>query len=373
MKNNNTAIANERMANNVIDIAIRLGVLVLIIFWCFNIVSPFITPVIWATVIAISLYPLFQRSLAAFGGRNKLTATVFALLGLAVLITPVVLLSGSLIDGVQVLSKSLEEGTLQIPPAPPKVADWPLIGGAVYDTWQLAATNLTAAITKFTPQLKAIGNVLFSTALESGVGVLQFVISIIIAGVFLASAKFGKSAANRFASRLSPIHGEDFVKMASATIRSVAQGVLGVAFVQASFVGLGFWAVDVPGAGLWAFLVLILSVIQLPPLLVIAPVIVYVFSTDAGTTTLVIFTLWSLLGAMLDSILKPFVMGRGVDVPMLVIMLGAIGGMISSGILGLFTGAIILGIGYNLYLHWLHDQPADVETDTRENKSEERV
>jgi len=361
MKDNKTIFANERLADNVIDIAIRLGVIILIVYWCFNIISPFITPVIWATVIAISIYPLFRRSLAVFGGRNKLTATVFTLVGLALLVTPVVMLSGSLIDGVQFLSNALEEGTLQIPPAPEKVVDWPLIGGAVYETWQLAATNLTAVITKFTPQLKAVGNVLFSTALESGMGVLQFVISIIIAGVFLASAGFGKSAANVFALRLSPIHGEEFVTMASATIRSVAQGVLGIAFVQASFVGLGFWAVDVPGAGLWAFLVMMLSVIQLPPLLVIAPVIAYVFSTDASTTTLVLFTLWSLLGSMLDSILKPFVMGRGVDVPMLVIMLGAIGGMIYSGILGLFTGAIILGIGYNLYIHWLDDETVSID------------
>jgi predicted PurR-regulated permease PerM len=367
MKENDTAIADERLVNNVLDIAIKLGVITLIVYLCFKIVSPFITPVIWATVIAISIYPLFKRSLAAFGGRNKLTAAVYTLLGLALLITPVVLLSGSLIDGVQTLSKALEGETLQLPPPPQKVADWPLIGNGLYDIWQLAATNITEVITRFTPQLKTIGSVLFSTALEGGLSVLQFVISIFIAGVFLASASFGKSTANAFALRLSPIHGEDFVKMASATIRSVAQGVLGIAFVQASFVGLGFWAVNVPGAGLWAFFVLILSVIQLPPLLVIAPVIAYVFSTDGSTITLVIFTLWSLLGSMLDSILKPFVMGRGVDVPMLVIMLGAIGGMIYSGILGLFTGAIILGIGYNLYLHWLTAQPANVDLNANEN------
>ncbi len=364
MKDNDNAYAKDHLFKNALDIVIKLGVILLIVYWCYSILRPFIIPVIWAAVIAISLYPLFQKMLVVAGSRNKLSATLFTLILLVLLIIPIYMLSGSLIEGVQNLSQALENGTLYLPSPPLYVAEWPLVGEKLYAFWQLAASNISAVISQYTPQIKTIGNVLFSSFLEGGLGIIQFVISIVIAGLFLAYADLEKTAANAFALRLSPAHGEHFVQMASATIRSVAQGVLGIAFVQAVFAGIGFWVFDIPGAGLWAFLVMVLSVIQLPPLLVIAPVIAYAYSTDASTTALAIFTLWSLFAAMLDSILKPFVMGRGVDVPMLVIMLGAIGGMMSAGILGLFIGAIILGIGYNLYLTWLTNEPVNIDEDS---------
>ncbi|MCK5649189.1 MAG: AI-2E family transporter [Gammaproteobacteria bacterium] len=349
-----SASNNERIEKSVINLTIKLGVLLLLYIWCFNIIKPFIVPVVWAVVIAVSLYPLYLMMLGKLGGRKGVTGTVFTLIILSLLIIPVVMLSGSMIDGVQSISQALDNGTFSVPAPSDNVKEWPVIGEKIHAAWLLASVNIDEAILKFTPQLKTIGSTVFSAVLGGGAGVLQFVISIIIAGVLMVNAEGSIKAVQNLFLKLSPNFGDEFVKMSGATIRSVAQGVIGIGIVQASFVGLGFWAVDVPGAGLWALLVLILSIAQLPPFIVILPVIAYVFSQDdTSTLTLVLFTAWSSFGAILDGILKPFVMGRGVDVPMLVILLGAIGGMIMSGILGLFIGAIVLALGYILYTHWL--------------------
>lgn len=353
---------DEQVEKNVINITIKLGALLLLFYWCFSIIQPFIIPVVWAVVIAVSLYPLYQMMLGKLNGRRGLTGTIFTLVALALLLTPVFMLSGSMIEGAQSLSKALEAGSLKVPPPSMDVKEWPLIGEKVYSAWHLASANIDEAILKFTPQLKVMGKTVFSAIMGGGAGVLLFFISIIIAGVLMVNAEGGIKAVQSLASRLSPKHGIEFITTSGATIRSVAQGVIGIGIVQATFVGLGFWAVDVPGAGLWALLVLILSIAQLPPFIVILPVIIYVFSLeDISTITLVLFTVWSVFGGILDGLLKPFVMGRGMDIPMLVILLGAIGGMIMSGILGLFTGAIVLAIGYMLYTHWLADGEEAVE------------
>jgi len=346
----------EQIEKNVINLTIKLCVLVFIFYWCFSIIQPFIIPVLWAVVIAVSLYPLYLKMLPTFKGKRAITGIIFTLIILSMLLTPVVMLSGSMIDGIQGLSQSIHEGTLKVPAPSSEVKDWPLIGDKIYAIWNMASVNIDSAIVKFTPQLKAVGGKVFSAIMGGGAGILTFFISIIIAGILMVSAESAESALQEFLVKLSPKKGLEFVSTSTLTIRSVAQGVIGIAIVQASFVGVGFWAVDVPGAGLWALLVLILSIAQMPPFIVILPVLVYVYTqTELSTIVLVLFTAWSVLGGILDGLLKPFVMGRGMDIPMLVILLGAIGGMIFSGILGLFTGAIVLAIGYMLYTQWLNE------------------
>ena len=187
-------------------------------------------------------------------------------------------------------------------------------------------------------------------------------VSIIIAGVLLANTAGGSQAARALARRLAGEQGTKGVELAGATVRSVAQGVLGVALIQSILAGLGCLLVGVPGAGLWALLVLILAVVQLPTILILGPIIVYVFSTTS-TIAAVLFAIWSILVGISDAFLKPLLMGRGVDVPMLVIFIGAIGGFMASGIIGLFVGAIILALGYKLIINWLEvDTPPEQES-----------
>ena len=335
------------------DAAIRISLLALLLLWCFNIVKPFILPMFWGAIMAVAIYPLFVKAQTLLGGREKLAAVLVTLVALAILITPAVMLSGSLIESSQDLSADFEEGTLAVPPPAETVKGWPLVGEKLYSGWMLASTNLEAALVKYKPQVEAVGKWFISAAAGVGGGVVLFVISIIIAGVFLVYAQSGSQALETVISRiLGQTDGKEFVDIAGATIRSVAQGVLGVALIQAVLAGIGLLAIGVPYAGVWALLVLLLAIIQLPPALILVPIIVYVFSVES-TVPAVIFMIWSLLVSASDAFLKPLFLGRGMDIPMLVILLGAIGGMMLSGIIGLFVGAVVLAVGYTLFVAWL--------------------
>jgi predicted PurR-regulated permease PerM len=338
-----------------LEAAIRIGLVALLLYWCFKIGQPFIEIIIWGIVIAVAIHPGYDRLKSALGGRGRLAATLITLFALIVLLVPTYMLSDSLINAVQEYSANIDQGTLRVPPPPESVRSWPVIGEPLHTFWNLASNNLAAALSKITPQLKKFGIPLLSTAAGAGVGILKFVVSIIIAGVLLANAVGGGRAASTIARRLTGEQGTKAVELAEATVRSVTLGILGVAVIQTLLAGLGFLVVGVPGAGLWALLVLILAVVQLPTILILGPIIVYVFAT-ASTVIAVMFAIWSLLVGMSDAFLKPLLMGRGVDVPMLIIFIGAIGGFIASGIIGLFVGAIILALGYKLFLLWLNEE-----------------
>jgi predicted PurR-regulated permease PerM len=338
-----------------VEAAIRIGLVFLLAAWCFLIVEPFIIPIIWGMIIAIASYPLYAWMQDKLGGRGKLAATIFTLLALALLITPTVMLVETVAETTQHLSKDVQDGTLTIPPPPASVREWPLIGEELSAFWSGASKNLGATLTSIAPHLKEAAGVLLSTAAGAGVGILQFVISIIIAGVILANTAGLAGFLTVLATRLTGERGEELTTLASKTVRSVAQGVLGVALIQSLLAGVGLLAADVPGAGLWALLVLLLAIVQLPPILILAPIIVYVFSASS-TTVAVIFMIWSIVVSMSDAFLKPLLLGRGVEVPVLVILIGAIGGMIYSGIIGLFVGAVVLALGYELFKAWLQEE-----------------
>jgi predicted PurR-regulated permease PerM len=151
----------------------------------------------------------------------------------------------------------------------------------------------------------------------------------------------------------------------------VVQGVLGVAIIQSILGGVGIWAIGIPAAGLWALIILLLAIMQLPPLLIMGPLAIYAFSF-ADTTPAIIFLVWSIIVSASDAFLKPIFLGRGVDVPMLVILLGAIGGMILSGIIGLFVGAVVLALSYKVFQALLVDDVLDEDANellAEENKS----
>ena len=246
--------------------------------WSFQILEPFILPVIWGIIIAVAIYPLFEKFALLLGKRKKLAATLITLIGLAVLIIPSMIFVGSTADGLKQFATEIESGSLVIPPPSASVSEWPVVGKPIYDIWLLASTNLEALFTKFAPQLKEFAPKLFALASGFGSTILLFIISIIIAGVFLPKADASEKAAKSIFNTLIGTQGESFVELSVKTIRSVVQGVLGVAIIQSVMGGIGIWAVGVPAAGLWALIILILAILQLPPILILGPLAVYVFS-----------------------------------------------------------------------------------------------
>ena len=345
---------NKTVTKNVIEIAIKLSILATLVIWTFLLIKPFMIPVIWGIILAVATEPFIRKFADMLGGRRSLAATLFVLTIIAALIVPSVLLVMESIDTVQLVSEKMHDKTLVIPPPPSKVADWPVIGSRVYQAWQLFSTNLEAALKQFAPQLKAFAGSLLGSVGGGISGVFMVIISTCIAGVFLAKAEGSAAVAEKIITRFAGEKGAETTALATATIRGVMTGVVGVAVIQAVLSAIGMVVAGVPAAGLWSLLILVLAVSQLPPIIVLGPVAAYVFSAS-DTTTAVIFLVWALLVSASDGFLKPLLMGRGVDIPMLVILIGAIGGMMLFGIIGLFVGAVVLAIMYTEFMAWIDE------------------
>ena len=187
-----------------------------------------------------------------------------------------------------------------------------------------------------------------------GKGLLMFFVSVIIAGAFLIKADASAAFVRRLIHRLAGERSEEVIPLVGVTVKNVAKGILGVAFFQFLTAGTVFVLANVPLAGLWAFAVLVFAILQLPAAIVMLPVIIYLFSVNEPLSA-VLWTIALLVIGLSDNVLKPLLMGKGSTVPMLVIFLGAIGGFIFSGLIGLFTGAIVLSVGYNLMVHWIEE------------------
>ena len=346
----------KTILKNALEATIRIGLLILLAAWCFTIVKPFMIPLAWGVIIAVAAYPGYLRLRRYLRGHGNTAAAIIVVLSLLLIITPAVMLSSTLVGSAQTLADGFQQGTITVPPPPERVKTWPMIGQQLHTFWAQASENLAATLSKIAPQLRTMGSWLLSAAAGVGFGILQFIIAIFIAGFLLAGSEAGAKAAHAIASRLAGAKGARFARLAESTVRSVTKGILGVALIQSLLAGVGFMVMGIPAAGLWALLCLLLSVIQIGVLPVILPMVLYVFST-AEPTPAFIFLVWSIFITLVDNILKPIMLGRGVEVPMAVIFVGAIGGFISSGIIGLFVGAVVLVLGYTLFITWLDELP----------------
>lgn len=347
---------DRRFTERAIEAFIRIALIAILAAWCLSIVRPFLVPLVWGVIIAIAVFPGYRRLCKALNGRRGAAAVIFSVLALVLLLVPVYLLSQSVVDGAQVLVRDLDQGALKVPPPPDWVQGIPLAGEGLHRSWTQASADLQAVLHRFMPQIQATVRWLVKAAAGAGFGILQFVFAIGIAGVLLAHAEGGRRAAVAIGRRLAGDSGVEFVQLSEATVRSVTRGILGVALIQSTLAGLGWLVVGLPAAGVWALAALILSTVQIGILPIAIPAIVYVYAT-ADTLTFVIFLVWSLFVGTIDNILKPILLGRGVKVPMVVIFVGAIGGFLSSGIIGLFVGSVVLVLGFQLLLAWLGGMP----------------
>ncbi|ALR17400.1 MULTISPECIES: AI-2E family transporter [Vibrio] len=343
--------------SNMVESSIRIGLIFVLFMFTYDIIRPFILPVIWGAIIAVALLPVTKRLQRAYGGRRGLAATTIALLGIALLVTPLVMVSGSIYDGATHALQVLQSGDVKIPGPKPSVADWPLVGGKLYDTWTLFSTNLEQAIQTFMPQIKSALTSLLGMMGGALGSVLLSILSLAIAAGFMTYSESLASGLTTIAIRTAGDNAKSWATLIAATIKSVLLGVVGVAAIQALLIGAGFFVFGVPAAGLLTLILMILCIAQLPALLAVLPVIGYMYMTQDSTTA-TLFTVWAVVGALSENLLKPMLMGRGVDTPMPIILIGAIGGMLVYGIVGLFLGAVILSIWYELFVWWLSIEKA---------------
>ena len=330
-----------------IEIAIKVSIIAFVVYLSYLIAKPFMAIVVWGVIIAVAISPLVNSLEKRFGNRKKIIIAM-ALMVIAALVIPTYSLSGKTIETAQTIMHTMKEGNITIPPPTDKVKEWPLIGEKAYTFWSNASQNLKATLAPFSEEIKKGASSVLS-ALGSGLStILLFVGSMIIAAVFLISSEKSIRFYKAVSRRLMGEKGEDWAKLSTLTVRSVVNGVLGVAIIQSIFALIGMTLMGIPLAIVWAVIIMFLTIIQLPALIVIAPMIAYVFSQGSGTSE-VIFAIYMVIVGASDGVLKPMLMGRGVDVPMLVILIGAIGGMMLMGMIGLFVGAVIFALAYTLF------------------------
>ena len=338
-----------------LDVLIRAGLILALAYLCYRILAPFMVLVVWAVILAVAMYPL-QRAVARWiGGRQGVAATLVTLLAVVLIVLPSAVLLSSLGDSVRQLIADVQQDTLQIPPPRPGVASLPLIGERMYTLWGQAHDDLPALVRSLQPKIGELAKDALAMVASIGGGILQFLAALIVAGIIRAFGEGGDRASRAIFDRLADEeHGAEFAHLATTTIRAVAQGVIGVAFIQAIVIGLCLLVAGVPWAGVLAIVVLVLGIAQVPALLVTLPVIAYLWiSGDYSSVEATVYTLLLGVSGMIDNVLKPLMIGHGVDAPMPVILLGALSGMAAAGILGMFVGATLLALGYQVFMGWV--------------------
>ncbi|HEY2348386.1 MAG TPA: AI-2E family transporter [Puia sp.] len=354
MDNSEAEMSLKVKSRRVIHIALQLLALGFLLSWCFNILAPFVTPIMWAAILAVTLYPMHQKLKGKLKGKSLLaailiTATIFILF----------LLVGSWLGirtGTEIKTtiSNYQDGKLKIPHPPESVKQWPVIGDKAFQVWTQLTSGVDTIAQKYPEEVRTVTSAGIQLLATTGKGLLIFAVSILISGVFLAyaeqSAIFARAVFNRLINSIK----FDMATISAITIRNVVRGILGVAIIQSSCAGLGFAFAGIPYAGIWTLLCLILAIVQIGIFPVVLCVLIYIWTTD-HTTTAILLTIYMILVGLMDNILKPLLMGKGAPVPILIIFLGSLGGFIYSGFIGLFTGAVILSLGYRLFDVWLKE------------------
>jgi predicted PurR-regulated permease PerM len=325
-----------------------------LIFLCIRLLYPFAEVILWGIILALAASPVYNLVNRQLGNKPKIAATIVVLSGLVILLIPTMLFINSMVHGVRELKTGIEGGTLSIPMPAEKVAEWPVIGKEIHGAWKQASENLEEFVITYNEQITRFGSRIFEGLMNAGGSIVQFIMAIIIAGVLLAT-KGTDTFARKFFKKVVGAKGDEFIDMAIRTVRNVLKGIIGVALMQSFITGIGFVLAGVPYAGIWTLLVLILGILQLPPAVIVIPVIIWLFSS-ISILPATLWTIYLLIAGLSDNVLKPIMLGKGAAVPMVVIFLGVIGGFMVSGFIGLFTGAIVISIGYKLFLSWIDSE-----------------
>ncbi|PPD43375.1 MAG: AI-2E family transporter [Methylocystis sp.] len=343
-----------------IEMSIRLFVIGFLAYWTFVIIAPFGAMIVWSVVLAVALYPLFDRLSPLLGHRPTVAAALITLAALVIVIGPVTWMGVGAIDPVKGVIAGFDSGDIVIPPPPASVKDWPIFGPQVFEYWELASTNLRSAFSQLLPQLKPVGEYLLGMARNAGVGTLKFLLSVILSGFLLAYAPQLMIGMRALARRIDPTNGVSYLNLTGATINAVSRGVVGLSVMQAVIGGLGMWLADVPGANLLTITILVLGIVQIGPLIVVAPVVFWAWTT-LSTPVAIGLTICMLTVNYMDNVLKPFIFAHGLSTPIPIIFLGVIGGVLAHGVAGLFVGPVVLAVVWELGNAWIAEETAALD------------
>lgn len=340
--------------SNAIDIdrLIRIVLIAAITFWSFKLILPLIVLFAWGFILAVALYPIFYWLSFHLGNRPILAATIITLLSLLIVVGSIVVLTNNMVHSLSNIISRVHSGEQIIPQPPASVGTFPIIGDYIQSVWSLASSNLGDAIKKYSGYLVQAGGFAIGQLATKGIDLILFILGVIFSGYVLAHAFNMMENVRTLAKRIHPKRGLTFVEIMTETIQNVSRGVIGVSLLQSLIFGLILLIAGIPGAGLITFLALILSLTQIGLTPIVIPLAIWLFFTKSFSFAFIL-TLLMLLTLPIDSLIKPFVMAKGLRTPLIVIFTGVIGGLLLHGLIGVFIGPVVLAIFYELVYHWI--------------------
>jgi predicted PurR-regulated permease PerM len=361
--------SKPRVSSNLMDILIRAFLIGAVAVLCFQVFSPFLPLMAWSIILAVTMYPFHQWIARQLRGKQWIASTILLIIGFLVIIIPTALLLNSFADDVRNFTSAVQKNTLKIPAPSDRIAQLPIVGKSIYDTWLKAHNDLPSLVQRMQPKIGNLARAALAMVASIGGGLLLFLGSFLISSIIMAYGDSGSRTSQAVFYRVARSKGEALFKLTTSTIRAVALGVIGVAFIQAILIGLALLLARIPSAGVLAIIALIIGIAQVPALLVTVPVIIYIWTSgDYSTGAAITYTIILVVTGLIDNVLKPLMLGRGVAVPMPVILFGALGGVASGGILGMFVGAIVLALGYEIFKSWIATNPENPVAPNEQNK-----
>ena len=338
----------------IVNVLLPLFLLALLVALCVQLLLPFVGLLVWTIILAICFKPLHDRLMNKRGMSSRWSAITIGVGLSAIILVPTAIAAMSAASSIPETVAAIQSGESEVPPPPARLKEVPVVGEKAFAAWTQASTDMPAFVKTYRTQLTGFTKSLLGIAAGLFAAILVLVLAIIFAAICLAYSVSLRAYMSRVFTRITGNResGEHYMDLIAATVKSVANGVIGVAFVQALLVGIGFFAIGMPGAGLLSLLAMAFGVVQVPVILITLPAILYAFAVKS-TTVAIIFTVWSIIGGLSDAVLKPMMIGHGLEVPMPIILLGVIGGVMAFGLVGLFIGAVVLAVGYVLFGEWV--------------------
>jgi predicted PurR-regulated permease PerM len=322
--------------------------------------APFIVPILWGIIIAVSTWPLYRRLKDMLYGHRKTAAVIMVTLLLITLVTPIVVLAASIADNAQEIGELVGSlaGVRHLPP-PAWLTALPAVGPAIEIIWREASQNLGVVFEQLQPYLAQATGWLLARGAGLGLAVLEFLVATVITGILYVTAEPAVATVRRFVAKIGSEREVALLEVAGRTIRGVAVGVIGTALVQGVFASVGMFIVGAPGPVLLGFVTFMAAVMQLPTAVVLLPVAGWLF-WQGLTWQAIVLTVWSLgLVNTVDNFVRPYLISQGANLPFLLIVVGVVGGLLTWGFIGIFLGATLLAVTYTLFLNWLDDDRYD--------------
>jgi len=354
----------QREVTRTLLAVLSIGALIIAAFW---VLRPFLSSIIWASTLVIATWPVMIGVQRRFKGRRTPAIAVMMILMLLLFVLPFWVAIGTVAENITRIG---EWGVLlqhwKIPPPPAFIEHIPVLGDKLLEVWADAASGGWGPMAaKLQPYLVQVVRWLASEVGTVGVLLVQFLLTVLVAGVLYANGEQAAVMLRQFGRRLAGERGEHSVTIAGQAIRGVALGVVVTALVQSLLAGLGLWAASVPFASGLTIAALLLCIAQIGPLPVLLPAVAWIYLSGDNTVATLLLV-WTVVIASLDNILRPYLIRKGADLPLLLIFAGVIGGLLSFGLLGIFVGPVVLAVNYKLLDAWIHE---DIERTPRKSDS----